>query len=165
MTTADSNKPTYLYRCYDQFGALLYVGITDNPERRMRAHAAEKFWWGDVVKTTNMAFRTREQALWAEWAVITTCHPLHNVAASVPAEHRCPPPPPPPLAIDGYISIVKALKKIQKNADKYTAMHQEMDALFAEAGVAPAGSLAHHDPARIVQDVQNVLSCRPNPDR
>lgn len=75
----------YLYRCFDRDGQLLYVGITDDVERRKREHAKEKFWWPDVAKVTTMAFETREAALWAEWAVITTCHPVYNKAAVRPA--------------------------------------------------------------------------------
>lgn len=80
---------TYLYRCYDRSGALLYVGITDALGRRMAQHASGKPWWGDVADTTSTAFGTREQALWAEWAVITTCRPAHNVRVAIPPA-SCP---------------------------------------------------------------------------
>lgn len=83
---------TYLYRCYDRDGQLLYAGITDNVERRKRDHAKDKFWWGDVSKVTVMAFETRPQALWAEWAVITTCHPVYNRSATLPATPETAPP-------------------------------------------------------------------------
>jgi hypothetical protein len=79
-----------MYRCFDRFGTLLYAGVTDGLNQRMRQHATEKFWWGDVEKTTSMAFATREQGEWAEWAVITTCNPLYNAKASIPSEHKCP---------------------------------------------------------------------------
>jgi hypothetical protein len=75
---------TYLYRCFDRDGQLLYVGITDDVDRRLRQHAVDKFWWPDVTKVTRMAFQRRTEALWAEWAVITTCHPIYNGTAAVP---------------------------------------------------------------------------------
>jgi predicted GIY-YIG superfamily endonuclease len=126
------DKSTYLYRCYDRHAVLLYVGITVNPDQRMRSHTFDKFWWGDVVKTTYMAFKTREQALWAEWAVITTCHPLYNVMSQIPPEHRCPDQP---LAIDGYISIIKSLHEVESNTDARAALDQKMRDRFVEAGI------------------------------
>jgi predicted GIY-YIG superfamily endonuclease len=138
MSTDRAKKPTYLYRCFDQHGVLLYAGISDDPERRMKEHAIEKFWWGDVAKTTNMAFKTRERALWAEWAVIATCHPLHNASVSPPPDHRCPSPPAPaaaPLPIEGYIYTRKMLAEVEARSWDFRVLHQEMDQLFIDAGV------------------------------
>lgn len=103
----------------------------------MDQHAAEKFWWGDVAKTANMAFRTREQALWAEWAVITTCHPLYNLRAPLPKNHQCPEAPAPPLPFDGFISVMESLQKVKANQPKYAEMHQRISGMFADAGVGP----------------------------
>jgi predicted GIY-YIG superfamily endonuclease len=131
------DKSTYLYRCYDRHAVLLYVGITVNPDQRMRSHTFDKFWWGDVVKTTYMAFKTREQALWAEWAVITTCHPLYNVMSQIPPEHRCPDQP---LAIDGYISIIFQYRTVlgavraasaTSSVVKYFSMRQQSSRVIA----------------------------------
>lgn len=77
---------TYLYRCFDREGQLLYVGVADDVERRKRQHAGEKYWWHDVARVTKMAFPRRIEALWAEWAVITTCAPLYNATATIPIE-------------------------------------------------------------------------------
>jgi len=130
---SNRSKPTYLYRCFDQYGVLLYTGISDDPDRRMKEHATDKFWWGDVTKTTRMAFETREQALWAEWAVISTCHPLHNRQLSAPSEHRCPPPPTlpdPPLPIDGHIYMLQKLAEIKENAGVYRSLEEKIEQLF-----------------------------------
>lgn len=82
-------KPlTYLYWLWDREGQLIYVGITDDVERRMRDHAKDKFWWGDVKRTTKMAFQSRYEAEWAEWAVIATSRPVYNRALSPPAMPR-----------------------------------------------------------------------------
>lgn len=81
----DVTGSTYLYRCWDVYGHLIYVGITDDVERRKREHAKDKHWWPDVAKVTVMAFPRRIEALWAEWAVITTCSPTYNKSATLPA--------------------------------------------------------------------------------
>lgn len=103
----------------------------------MAQHAAEKFWWGDVASTTNMAFKTREQALWAEWGVISTCHPLYNAKVSPPADHRCPEAisVPAPTAIDGHIGLAEKLAWIRANADAYAKLNRRVDEAFAQAGV------------------------------
>jgi predicted GIY-YIG superfamily endonuclease len=141
----DVTKLTYLYRCFDRYGVLLYVGITDDPDRRMQDHAVEKFWWNDVATKTHMAFKTREQALWAEWAVISTCHPLHNRRTSAPGEHRCPQPakhecPPPPLPIDGHIYMLQKYAEIKANAEAYRTADEKIQRMFAEANADRSAS-------------------------
>lgn len=79
---------TYLYWLWDREGQLLYVGITDDVDRRMRDHSKDKFWWGDVKRTTKVAFQTRYEALWAEWAVIATSRPVYNRSLSPPPAPR-----------------------------------------------------------------------------
>lgn len=36
-----------LYRFYDAGESLLYIGITNNPGRRLEQHSATKSWWCD----------------------------------------------------------------------------------------------------------------------
>lgn len=79
---------TYLYWLWDREGQLLYVGITDDVDRRMRDHSKDKFWWGDVKRTTKVAFQTRYEALWAEWAVIATSRPVYNRSLAPPPVPR-----------------------------------------------------------------------------
>lgn len=130
-------KTTYLYRCFDREGELLYVGITDNVERRKKEHAVEKFWWGDVVRVTSMAFQTREQALWAEWAVINTCNPLHNSSRSVPKPCRCIVLPSDLRKQLPIKSMIAAIEEMQRNQAAYDALEKQMDELFLEAGIGP----------------------------
>lgn len=85
-------KLTYLYRCYDREGQLLYAGITDDWAAREKQHVKEKFWWGDVARKELMGFKARREALWAEWAVITTCRPVYNKQAIPPATPETDPP-------------------------------------------------------------------------
>jgi hypothetical protein len=154
MKNGAADKLTYLYRYYDRFGSLLYVGITENPEQRMRAHTATKFWWSDVAETKHMAFETREQALWAEWAVITTCHPVHNITSVLPPRHRCSDPVAhePQLPIDGYIYMVKKLAEIEENRPAYDKLHRQIDDLLGQSGIALTSARPHgltlngHDP-------------------
>jgi predicted GIY-YIG superfamily endonuclease len=71
--------PTALYRLLDDHGTLLYVGITDSPERRWVQHAGEKYWWPSVADRSIRWFPSREQALIAEAAAIRAERPIHNV--------------------------------------------------------------------------------------
>lgn len=75
---------TYLYRYFDDTGQPLYAGITGDVERRKREHAKGKHWWPEVARVTTMSFERRIEALWAEWACITTFQPVYNRSAVVP---------------------------------------------------------------------------------
>ncbi|MEV5930088.1 GIY-YIG nuclease family protein [Streptomyces cellulosae] len=73
-----SDQPTALYRLYDATGALLYVGITSDPERRFKQHAYLKPWWGDVARREIRWFANRPAAERAEVEAIQDDDPLHN---------------------------------------------------------------------------------------
>ncbi|MEU0818899.1 GIY-YIG nuclease family protein [Streptomyces mirabilis] len=75
---------TALYRLYDAAGRLLYVGITDNPERRWRQHARDKAWWSDVEDRSCEWFDTRGQAERHEREVVQNESPLHNELLRAP---------------------------------------------------------------------------------
>jgi predicted GIY-YIG superfamily endonuclease len=76
--TPQTPVPTALYRLRDQSGALLYVGITDNPERRWKDHAKDKSWWPDVKDRSVEWLPTRDHALAAEATAIRAERPRYN---------------------------------------------------------------------------------------
>ncbi len=69
---------TYLYQCWDKQRQLLFTAIADDVDARTAVHRATDFWWVDVDQVTKIAFETRLEAEWAEWAVITMGHPVYN---------------------------------------------------------------------------------------
>ncbi|MFD9564392.1 GIY-YIG nuclease family protein [Streptomyces sp. NPDC059994] len=71
--------PTALYRLCDRVGRLLYVGVTDNPDRRWPQHAADKAWWPTVTDLSIKWYPSRDCALTAEADAIRAEHPVHNV--------------------------------------------------------------------------------------
>lgn len=73
---------TALYRLFDADGALLYIGIANDPKTRWSSHAGEKRWWGDVARKTLEWFATREEAESAEVAAIVGERPQYNVTHS-----------------------------------------------------------------------------------
>lgn len=73
-----------LYRFYGHDGALLYVGITNNPSNRWKAHSKEKPWWLDVTTVTLERHPDRESVLEAERTAIITEKPLFNVVHNAP---------------------------------------------------------------------------------
>lgn len=70
---------TALYRFYDEGGALLYVGITANPEERFAHHRNYKAWWPEVARTAVEWFDSRRPALAAELQAIHDEQPTHNI--------------------------------------------------------------------------------------
>jgi excisionase family DNA binding protein len=74
---------TYVYRAYSQEGALLYVGMSDNVERRLEAHRSSKSEWvGRLAKVTVQPHPDRAAAAVAELEAIRSERPLYNVSGS-----------------------------------------------------------------------------------
>lgn len=73
------NGPTAVYQLFDHRGNLLYVGITNNVQRRMRQHSKSKEWWGQVNRREVHWCDSRQSAAYREAAVIKTRRPIHNV--------------------------------------------------------------------------------------
>lgn len=73
---------TAVYKLYDTFGDLIYVGITIDPETRFKAHSYDKWWWPSVARTEiewTLSFRIAECV---EKQLIETHQPKHNVRGS-----------------------------------------------------------------------------------
>lgn len=73
---------TTLYRAYNKFDVLLYVGITDSLDDRLAQHRMEKGWWPEVTQVTTHEFGSRLAALNAEAKAIFWEEPRYNVLGS-----------------------------------------------------------------------------------
>ena len=69
----------YVYRATDEDGHLLYVGSTDNVERRTEQHREFAPWWTDGCRIEATPYSTVEDARAAERDAITHEHPRWNV--------------------------------------------------------------------------------------
>lgn len=76
------HDPTALYRLFDAAGRLLYVGISRNPEERLKQHASTAPWWKLVVSHTVTTLPDRAVAEAAELEAIKAEAPLYNRAGS-----------------------------------------------------------------------------------
>jgi hypothetical protein len=79
---------TTLYRFYDEFGVLLYVGVTSVGPSRWSEHEKNREWWERVARVTVEQFPDRATAMAAEKAAILAEHPLFNTVHMVPREPR-----------------------------------------------------------------------------
>jgi predicted GIY-YIG superfamily endonuclease len=70
---------TALYRFYNGDDVLLYVGITNDLDTRIRQHTSGKPWWPAVQRRSVEWFESRVEAEGAEIVAIKTEYPLHNV--------------------------------------------------------------------------------------
>ena len=96
--------PTTLYRFYAMSGALLYVGITSNPDARFKQHAADKAWWPDVARKTVCQYPSRAEAADAEARAIRDEQPIHNKQFPTPR----PAPEAPPITGEQLVIIFNA---------------------------------------------------------
>lgn len=80
MATAHAKapQPTSVYRYYDKFGLLLYVGITSRGAVRNAEHYSTKTWWRYVVRQEVDHYDTREAAGHVESELIRRFRPPFN---------------------------------------------------------------------------------------
>lgn len=72
------NRPTCVYRIYDNDEQLLYVGITKNVLGRMTKHKRRE-WWPLARYMEITWFEGREAAKSAERHAIRDENPIHNI--------------------------------------------------------------------------------------
>lgn len=74
------SERTAVYRLYDADDELLYVGMTNNIDRRFGTHAEGKFWWPEVARREVAWLDSRTDAMVAERTAIRNENPRHNKA-------------------------------------------------------------------------------------
>lgn len=98
---------TTLYRIYGEGGALLYVGITGDYDKRMRQHS-EKAWWSEVRRIETEDHDDPKEAREAERLAIKGEAPKFNRAGN---DRKPPTSPIPPRNVTGkrrYLSLEEA---------------------------------------------------------
>lgn len=148
----------YVYRCWDREGQLLYVGITADVERRRNQHAQEKYWWSDVSRVTSMAFQTRFEALWAEWAIITTCNPVYNRVAVPPLMPAPATDAPPPTRPNGSKPVQPAPETFPEDQLGPRQRVREIVAMQSDTGIGPRAVYQQLQAEGYVTVEQTVIS-------
>tara|TARA_R100000687_G_C6397425_1_gene140179 strand:+ start:297 stop:833 length:537 start_codon:yes stop_codon:yes gene_type:complete len=69
----------YLYRHWSDAGGLLYVGVTNNPAKRIKDHNKCANWFEQVNNITLQKYETRESVLKAERQAIIDEQPEFNI--------------------------------------------------------------------------------------
>ena len=79
----------YIYRLYASNEQLLYIGITNDPNRRFRDHAGQSRWYSLVVRHDTRRLDCDEnEAKKIERLAIIKEQPLHNVIHNTPTEDQ-----------------------------------------------------------------------------
>ncbi|GAA0583129.1 hypothetical protein GCM10010172_80200 [Paractinoplanes ferrugineus] len=81
-------RPTAVYRLWNQSGRLLYVGMSANPDRRCASHKVTKLWWHEVFRRTEVWFPSRGEAELSEALAIAEESPRYNVIGVEVSEGR-----------------------------------------------------------------------------
>lgn len=82
---------TTVYRIFGARRELVYVGITDDYEKRMAQHS-EKAWWSELRTIETVDYDTRAEAVEAELCAIQTEFPKYNKAGTGEVSRRAPAP-------------------------------------------------------------------------
>lgn len=69
---------TYLYRHFDGYGRLLYVGISSNAIARLAGHKASSVWFPQIRRVEIEPYPDRAAALAAERTAIDMEKPIYN---------------------------------------------------------------------------------------
>jgi predicted GIY-YIG superfamily endonuclease len=72
--------PHFVYRLFDAAGALLYVGCTHDPKKRLRSHARKQPWWPEVARVDHSHPMPLGAARRLESIAINAENPRYNVA-------------------------------------------------------------------------------------
>lgn len=76
---ARRHEPHWVYRLFDAYGVLLYVGMTRDPVNRFSTWRNNTpAWWGDVSRIDWRKYPDYEQAKQAETFAIRSEGPRHN---------------------------------------------------------------------------------------
>jgi predicted GIY-YIG superfamily endonuclease len=73
-------KGAYVYRAYNKYGEILYVGVTGNLFSRMNQHARQSVWWKDAARLEWDEYAKRAWAVKAEADLIYALKPPFNLA-------------------------------------------------------------------------------------
>lgn len=117
---------TDLYRFYDAYDRLLYVGISLHAAQRASEHRGDKSWWPDVERmhVTHLDV-DRAEAHQIERQAILDDKPIHNITHNTPARTVT-------IAFDDTPVEFDATKVIGHNdLDLYLSLGKAMDALAA----------------------------------
>lgn len=74
----------FLYRYFDESGALLYNGRSNDWTRRLREHVREDYWSGDIMGVKVERYPSLGSVMTAEAASIRAEHPRYNVQYNRP---------------------------------------------------------------------------------
>lgn len=72
--------PHQVYRYFDKYGVLLYVGCSLNARTRLAGHRARAEWFDQIARMTIEDFPSKEDGLNAERAAIRSENPKYNQA-------------------------------------------------------------------------------------
>ena len=80
METLAEGATQHLYRHFDEWDNLLYVGVSLSTIQRLSQHKSHSHWFNNISKITIENFPSREEVLKAERIAIQKEAPLHNIA-------------------------------------------------------------------------------------
>lgn len=124
----NSNRPHYVYRCFDTDGALLYVGVTVDLPARLATHQVQSPWAPLVSKVRAKVYAGSTLGRAAERKAILTEHPRWNTTGRWAGRHT--------WARDDWHSFINALVLGENNGASRPSLAKVRDGyqvVFGEA--------------------------------
>lgn len=80
----------FLYRIYGADSELLYIGESNNVERRMREHSKLRPWWPERRRIDIEPFASEQEAVDAERIAIRAEYPKYNIVHAIANQGASP---------------------------------------------------------------------------
>ncbi|MDX2859757.1 GIY-YIG nuclease family protein, partial [Streptomyces scabiei] len=159
-----ATEPTALYRLHNTGGTLLYIGVTDNPDRRFQQHRDTKPWWPQVAEKAIEWHPSRDRALAEEATAIKAETPVYNIDRNPAApSYHWPPTGMPTDRVDTIERVASTLPASEAEGIRRAAFEEFTRAQLDERATAgtpstPTGQQA--DDTRLTPQAAAVYLAR-----
>ncbi|MDX3277869.1 GIY-YIG nuclease family protein [Streptomyces scabiei] len=132
-----ATEPTALYRLHNTGGTLLYIGVTDNPDRRFQQHRDTKPWWPQVAEKAIEWHPSRDRALAEEATAIKAETPVYNIDRNPAApSYHWPPTGMPTDRVDTIERVASTLPASEAEGIRRAAFEEFTRAQLDERATA-----------------------------
>lgn len=155
----------FVYRIYDADDALLYVGVTENVDRRLNEHRLYASFSAEIARATYEEILDRMEAYAAERAAIFNEQPRHNIrgkdALSIPTSRVGNVPPMPSTPMYDGPPILNRWAVIAFRESKYTPAFVASAAFISHAAYLDIEAGLVNPSPRVIALIAHCLDVYP----
>lgn len=147
------DRPTALYRMYDEGGSLLYVGISLRMAQRLSEHRADKEWWPEIGTVKLEHFDQRNKAEEAERHAIARENPRYNIRRPPVLAAPVKPPTLSPKVLKSWYSIREVASAVHQSESVILAAMHAGRVPYEQISDAPVRRRRYRISGEVVDDL------------